>query len=136
VKFVTYAPGEQTLTREAMGTRYVEVIFRTFVDPDDPEDILFVNLLQDRISITQRSPGVLETPQWDLDSLNGCQAALMSLAPFMPDNKRTFGDADEVEPVRHLIGTARGWGETLKRMPSTSQPFQHGTMAGPHTFFS
>lgn len=110
VKLVTYEPGDHTLTREAMGTRYVEVIFRTFVDPDNPEDILMVNVLQDRIGTAQRSRGVLESPDWDIDSLNSCRAALLGLAPFLPDNRRTFGDVNETDLVRHLIGTARGWG--------------------------
>ena len=28
----------------------------------------------------------------------------------MPDTKRMFGKKDQVDPVRHLIGTASGWG--------------------------
>ena len=29
---------------------------------------------------------------------------------FVPDSTGMFGDEDEVDPVRHLIGTAGGWG--------------------------
>jgi hypothetical protein len=110
IKFVTYDPGEHTLTRDAMGTRYVEVVCRTFVDPDDPTDVKAANALQTNIQIKQKSPGVLELPQWDQESLDACRAAVMKLVPFLADSGRTFGDVDGVEPVRHLIGTARGWG--------------------------
>jgi hypothetical protein len=34
----------------------------------------------------------------------------MVLGSTMPDFKRAFGTKDEVDPVRHLIGTALGWG--------------------------
>ena len=110
VKFVTYDAGRHTLNADAMGTRYVEVIFRTFVDPDDPQDVKAANALQNRIGVEQRSPGVLDLPQWDRASLDACRAAILGLGPFMPDNSRTFGDADDVDAVRHLVGTARGWG--------------------------
>jgi hypothetical protein len=32
------------------------------------------------------------------------------LAATVPDTKRMFGPRDQVDPVRHLIGTATGWG--------------------------
>lgn len=34
IKQVAYAPGDYVLTREKIGTRYVQVVFRTFVDPE------------------------------------------------------------------------------------------------------
>jgi hypothetical protein len=36
--------------------------------------------------------------------------ALLVLGTTLPDTKRTFSTADEVDPVRHLIGTAMAWG--------------------------
>ena len=34
----------------------------------------------------------------------------MSAAPLIPDSKGMFGDVSETDPVRHLFGTAGGWG--------------------------
>jgi hypothetical protein len=36
--------------------------------------------------------------------------ALLMLAATLPDTNRMFGPKDQVDPVRHLIGTATGWG--------------------------
>jgi hypothetical protein len=36
--------------------------------------------------------------------------ALLALNAMLPDLKRAFGRKDQVDPVRHLIGTASGWG--------------------------
>lgn len=110
VKFVTYEAGDYTFTQQAMGTRYIEAIFRIFVNPDDPQDIRAANELQDGIRVRQKSEGVLELPEWDQDTLNGCRSAILGLAPFLQGSSYTFGDVDEVNPVHHLIGTARGWG--------------------------
>jgi len=109
-KFSAYDAGAYTFTQDEMVTRYIEVVFRIFVNPDDHEDIKTVNHLQNNIQVSQKSPGVLELPLWDQNSLDGCRAAIMGLVPFLADSRRTFGDVDEVDPVRHLIGTARGWG--------------------------
>ena len=39
VKMTAYDPGSYTLTQDKMGTRYVQVVFRTFMDPNDPADM-------------------------------------------------------------------------------------------------
>lgn len=44
-------------------------------------------------------------------SRGGVVFAVISLAAAtVPDTKRMFGSPDQVDPVRHLIGTAMGWG--------------------------
>jgi hypothetical protein len=109
-KLVAYEPGAYTITQEVMGTRYAAVIFRTFVDPASSQDIAAANQVQDRIGLTQASVGTLELGDWDKESLVACRAAISALSPFVPDNTRMFGDEHEVSPVRHLYGTAIGWG--------------------------
>ncbi len=49
IKLVAYDPGEYVLTREKIGTRYVQVAFRTLVNPGDSEDIKAVHAIQDKI---------------------------------------------------------------------------------------
>lgn len=106
------APATHTFTKEEVGTRYVALLVRTFVDPNDPADVQAVHALQDAISIEQKSAGSFETPDWDQESLTKLREALLALitANGGLDSARMFGRKDEVDPVMHLLGTAAGWG--------------------------
>ncbi|MFP8955778.1 DUF1214 domain-containing protein [Natrialbaceae archaeon A-CW3] len=109
-KAVIYEPGEYTLTREKMGTRYIQVRFRTFVDPTDQNDVEKVQKLQDEIQVSQSSPGKLELPDWDQDSLDKITGALNTIANTrnrMPEY--SFGDEGGVDPVQFFIGSGI-WG--------------------------
>lgn len=55
-------------------------------------------------------PGTFEVPRWDKASQDRIRDALLVLAESLPDTHGMFGTADEVDPVRHLIGTASAWG--------------------------
>jgi hypothetical protein len=110
IKQVAYAPGEYVLTREKIGTRYVQVVFRVFVDPAKPEDVKAVHAIQDRIIARQSSPGRFEVPDWDAASRKRVGDGLKLMGSTLPDSKRMFGDVGDVDPVRHLIGTAGGFG--------------------------
>jgi hypothetical protein len=83
---------------------------RTFVNPNDSRDIAAVHALQDAITIDQQRPGVLELPDWDPASQKQVRDALITLAATIPDTKGMFGPRNKVDPVRHLIGSATGWG--------------------------
>lgn len=107
---VTYDAGEHTLTRESVGTRYAVVGVRTLVDPADPKDVDAVHALQDAIKVSQKSVGTFEVPAWDPASQKKVREALLALGATTPDFKRAFGTKADVDPVRHLIGTATGWG--------------------------
>ena len=105
----TYGPGTHTFTRENVGTRYLYLAVRTLVDPGDPEDLKIAHELQDRIKWEQAAAGKLELPDWDEEQLSKVRNAILGLAPFVPDSAKMFGARDEVDPVRHLVGTAGGW---------------------------
>jgi hypothetical protein len=105
-----YAPGAFTFTKQGVGTRYVLIGIRTFVNPNDSADVAEVHALQDAIAIDRQRPGVLELPDWDPASQKKVRDALISLAATIPDTKGMFGPRDAVDPVRHLIGSATGWG--------------------------
>ena len=108
---VFYGGGIHTFTRKAIGTRYVSLGVRILVDPTDPEDIKQVHALQDAIVVRQPGgPGRFEVPSWDPVSLKEVRDALLALAETLPDTKRTFGARGQVDPVRHLIGTAFAYG--------------------------
>lgn len=107
---VVYGAGTRTYTREVVGTRYVMLGVRTLVDPNDPQDLKRVHALQDAIKVEQPELGRFESPPWDDDSRRKVHDALLALGETLPDLNRMFGDKGDVDPVRHLIGTAMGWG--------------------------
>ncbi|RUM27017.1 DUF1254 domain-containing protein [Rhizobium vallis] len=107
---VIYKPGNYTLSKEKIGTRYVLAAVRTLVDPNDPDDIKQVHALQDAIKVEQKVPGRFEVPNWDPESQKKVRAALIELAATLPDTNGMFGRKDEVDPVRRLIGSAYAWG--------------------------
>ena len=107
---VAYGAGKHTLTREKLGTRYAAAAVRILVDPASSDDVRAVQALQDLIGVAMKGPGKFETPQWDKDSQDKVRLALSMLGATIPDSHRTFGRKDEVDPVRHLVGAAIGWG--------------------------
>ena len=109
-KMVVYDPGSYTLTQDKIGTRYVCAIIRTLVDPTNAADVKQVHELQDKIAVSQASPGKLEIPNWDQDELARMRDAINVLAATMKDSIGMFGDEDEVDPVKFLMGCALGWG--------------------------
>jgi hypothetical protein len=110
VPFVAYDDKPHTLTEKNVGTRYVMVAIRTLVDPNDPKDLDEVHKLQDAIKVSQMNVGKLELPNWDQASLKEIRDALLVLAKHTDGFKHAFGTKDEVDPIKHLIGTAAGWG--------------------------
>jgi len=107
---VVYGKGSYTLTKDKVGTRYVAVAIRTLADPMDPKDIEQVHALQDAIKVNQKATGKFEAPAWDQVSQKKVRDVLLVLATTIPNFSRAFGTKAEVDPVRHLIGTAAGWG--------------------------
>ena len=108
---VQYGTGAYTFTREQAGTRYILIALRTLVDPNDPADLKKVHELQDAGKLTQPGgPGKIEMPHWDAASQTKVREALAQLGETMPDFIGAFGKKGEVDPVRHLIGTAMGFG--------------------------
>jgi hypothetical protein len=108
---VVYRAGSYTFTREKIGTRYVTLGVRILVNPADPDDLKQVHALQDAMTVTQPGgPGRFDVPHWDQVSQKKVRDALLALAETLPDTKRTFGARDQVDPVRHLIGTAFAFG--------------------------
>jgi len=108
---VFYSAGRHTLTKEEIGTRYGIVVVRMLVDPANPQDFQEIHALQDALTASQQSPGTFEIPNWDEASLKKVHAALLQLGETISDTGRMFGAAEhQVDPVRHLVGTALVWG--------------------------
>jgi hypothetical protein len=108
--FFEAKPGTYELTEESVGTRFASITIRTFVDPNDPEDVKQAHAAQDAIEITGGGKGPLETPDWNQEQLTIARKALSDLAVLGFDASYAFGSEEETRPVDHLVGAAAGWG--------------------------
>lgn len=91
-------------------TPFVHLAVRTFLDPASPEDVAEVNRLQDQVAISSNSARPFTHPEYDSESLDATRKALLALSQGLRDSDRMFGNRLQVEPTRHLMGTALGWG--------------------------
>ena len=107
---VVYGKGSHTLTKAMVGTRYVLAGIRTLVNPADPKDVQQVHALQDAIKVSQAASGKWEAPNWDPVSQKKVRDALLILSSTTEGFTKAFGKKEDVDPVRHLIATAAGWG--------------------------
>jgi hypothetical protein len=111
---VHYGAGTYTLTREKVGTRYATALVRLFVDFSNERDVQQVHALQDGIKVSVKDPGTFDAaafPNWDNTSLAKVKAMLLQLGTTISDSRRMFGaNRNEVDPVKHLIGSAMLWG--------------------------
>jgi hypothetical protein len=110
IPVVLHDPGEHRLHADDLGSRYVLLAGRILVDPEDEADVAAVNALQDRFGLDAASAEPFVVPDWDEASLTETRHALLALARGIGGFTGAFGARDEVDPVRHLIGTAAGWG--------------------------
>lgn len=110
IPVIFHEPGQYDLTEADLGTRYVLLASRILVDPADPADVAAVNALQDGLGLTATTSTDFVLPDYDAGSLTATRNALITLSDGLTDFAGAFGRADEVSPVRHLIGTATGWG--------------------------
>jgi hypothetical protein len=107
---VHYGAGKIELTRDGIGTRYVAVAIRMLANPADAADLAQVHALQDAVTVAQAGPGSFAIPDWDKASQNLTRTALLELAALLPDTRSMFGTREQVDPVRHVIGSASAWG--------------------------
>jgi hypothetical protein len=108
---VFHGGGTYTLDMETFDTPYVIVFVRTLVDADDPGDVAAVNAFQDQMTIEAAAAKPFILPDYDRESFSvALRAALEFGSHFPGDISRTFGSKAEVNPVKHFLGTAGGWG--------------------------
>ncbi|NOP96725.1 carboxylesterase [Mycolicibacterium fortuitum] len=112
---VAYGPAELTFSRDSVDTRYAAAAVRILADPADPADLAAVHALQDAIGVAQAASGFFEIPAWDPASQKTVRDALITLSTTLADTKSMFGPKYDVDPVRHLIGSAFAWGGNPER---------------------
>lgn len=103
-------PGTYDLNVEEFDSPYVVLAVRILVDPADPDDLAEISAIQDRLELTSNSANPFEIAEYDENSFSETRGALLTLARFLTGFDHMFGSRDQVEPIRHLIGTAAGWG--------------------------
>ncbi|WP_114327188.1 DUF1214 domain-containing protein [Candidatus Colwellia aromaticivorans] len=113
-----YAPivyseaGEYVLTEEIAGSRYASLIGRTMVNIVNDGDLDKARIAQNAMTFTQADKGNLEDlPVPDMDTLIPIRENLRALGENHTDYIYTYGkNAEDVNMVHHLIGTAIAWG--------------------------
>jgi hypothetical protein len=107
---IFHEPGAHRLTVEEFDTPWVSAATRILVDPADSADVAAVNTLQNQLQLEAASATPFEQPGYDTPSLDAIRTALLELAKHSGGFDHAFGSKSEVDPIRHLIGTAAGWG--------------------------
>ena len=130
---ILHDAGTYRLTVDEFDTPYVALVLRTFVDPGDVEDLAAVHALQDGLVLEANSDTPFTHPDYDEEDRKATAEALLALAKGIPDSRGTFGSKDEVNPIRHLIGTAAGWGglpesEAFYAIEAEPRPVGHYTL--------
>ena len=110
INAVLSGAGIYKLDQETFDTPYVILVVRTLVDASDQEDIAAVAELQDKLVVEAASAKPFIPPNYDMDSFEVILNAALELSRYTPDSSRTFGAKADVDPMRHFLGTAFGWG--------------------------
>jgi len=105
-----YSPKTVTLTKDMIGTRYVFLGIRTFMDPNDEADLQAAYKLQDQVVVKQADVGKFEVPNWDKEGIETLRTAINVLSATIPDSSTFFGEKDQLDPIHHMMGAAVGWG--------------------------
>ena len=104
------SPETYELTEEEVGTRFAFVLFRTFVNVADPDDLAAAHAAQDGITLSGGGDGPFEAPEWDLETLAEARKAVNDLASAVGfDASHAFGRKEEVDPIDHMVGAIAGW---------------------------
>ena len=108
---VVHGTGRYVLSRAQIGTRYAMAEVRTLVDPRNPHDLQEAHRLQDAIAVEQERRGMVSDPGMGQNQSDARSATRSShLGRTVHDSRGMFGSRTQVDPIRHLIGTAMHWG--------------------------
>jgi hypothetical protein len=107
---ILHEPGTHALSADDLGSDFVLAAARMLVDSEDPDDVAAINALQDQLALSSAGGRELAPLEYDAASFTETRDAVLTLAKGMSDFERAFGRAEDVDPIRHLLGTAAGWG--------------------------
>jgi len=86
------------------------LLVRTFVDPNDEEDVKAAHALQDAITIKQADKGKFEYAGWKKEEVEAMREKINVVAVALPDSTKCFGRKEDLDPIYWLLGAAYGWG--------------------------
>ncbi len=118
---VVYGPEKVTLTEESVGTRYVLLTIRTFMDRNDKQDLKEAYQLQDAVGVEQAELGKFEVPNWKKDQVEQMRDTINVVASIVTDTSKMFGKKEELDPVYWMLGAALGWG----RLPAAAATYMN-----------
>lgn len=103
---VFYAPGTFKIESQ---TAFVGIAVRTQVDATNPDDVKYVNSLQDQIAITLPA-GVAAKDyvprDWDMASLDALRTKYQEEAKALPNLNKTSGAHGTIDPQLQRLGVA------------------------------
>ena len=105
-----YGPRTGTLTKEKVGTRYALLALRTFMDPNDEQDMQEAYRLQNAVVVKQADIGKFEVPNWNKEEVEQMRNTINVVAATVTDSSKMFGRKEKLDPVYWLLGAALGWG--------------------------
>lgn len=124
---VLHDPGTYELSVERHGTPYVVLAARVLVDASDHEDLRQAAAVQDGLQVTAAAARPFVAADYDQASLDAVRNELLAEAGPALAAGRLFGRREEVDPERHRIGTAAGWGG----LPDSEARYLPGVMGMP-----
>ena len=128
-----YGPRTGTLTEEKAGTRYVLLAIRTFMDPNDKQDMKEAYQIQDAVLVEQADVGKFEVPNWNKEEVEKMRETVNVVAATATDSSKMFGKKENLDPVYWMLGAALGWGGCRRRPPPMRTRSPNRTTARPPT---
>ena len=110
---VFHRAGSYPLTIDEFDTPYLIVAARILFDPSSSTDLAEVHAIQDQLNLHASGEQHFSHSDYDPDSHRQVRDALLVLGKTMGGLAGCFGAKEDVDPVRHLVGTALGWGGLL-----------------------
>ena len=128
---VFHRPGRHEISEADFDTPYVLVAARVLVDAADPADLAAAVKIQDQLVIEADSANAFVGGDFETASLDATRQMLLDRAKVGFTAIDTFGRREDVDPAKHLIGTAAGWGG----LPETEAFYTAGPAGLPATAF-
>jgi hypothetical protein len=110
VNRIFHEAGEYPLAVAEFDTPYVLLAARTLADPTDSRDMAAAHAVQDGLAVRAAAARPFVMPDYDPASFESARAQVVALAGDNVTGGRGFGRRADVDPERHLILTALGWG--------------------------
>ena len=111
-----YAPGKWEFSEDKIGTRYIMIVLRTFMNPNDPKDMAAARKLQDMVVTEQKDIGSSNgLPQWDTKKMLKLREHFSAIGATLSDSSHFFGVKSDRSYFENAMGVAVGWGGLQQR---------------------